>query len=243
MTVLLDLVDYADEVEAFAGIADEFVDAGSALKLKDVARELRNFVDTGTSSFVWQTPGEIAFRSSRLYDGPGREHTQTDLRIGFTCEFRRPVKTRKKCRVWQAVQAATHVTLEKDGGQLRFHVDYKNVGQWGPQIHFQIVESDETGNLCIPRMPALSFLPTDCADLALAELHPEEWRKVQASGAKSRHVSIVRSAQQARVLAYLGDIGRQWEQDRLTTRVSMLQDYTAALSGLPDRHGNEPRLA
>lgn len=242
MSVLLDLVDYADEVEAFAGLADEFVDAASALRLSDIARELRNFVDAGTPSFIWQTHADIVFRPNNLYDGPGRHHADTSLEFGFSCEFSRPIKTPKKSRVWKVVRSATHLALAKDGGCLRFHFDYKNAGQWGPQLHFQVDETPENGNLPIPRMPSLSFLPTDCADLGLAELHPQEWRQVQASRAMNHHMSVVRSAQESRSVTYVNDVRRQWDDDRRATRICMLQDYTAKITGFPDRHGNEASL-
>jgi hypothetical protein len=242
MSVLLDLAQYSDEVEAFAGLADDFVDAASALRLNDVARELRNFVDAGTPSFTWQTRADIVFRPSNLYDGPQRQHTDTSLAIGFACEFSRPVSIPRRCRVWRVVQSATHLALSKDGGRLRFHIDYKNAGQWGPQIHFQIDEAPDIGNLSIPRIPSLSFLPTDCADLGLAELHPLEWRQVQASMAMNHHMSVVRTAQERRSVAYVNDIRRQWKDDTRATRICMLQDYTAKIDGLPDRHGNEARF-
>lgn len=240
--MLLNLADYAEEVEAFAALADDFIDATSALRLNDVARELRNFVDAGTHNFTWQTHADIVFRKSNNYDGPGRVHNDTNLEVGFTCEFSRPANTARRCRVWRILRSATHIALSKDGGQLRCHIDYKNPGQWGPQVHFQINEAAENGNLPIPRIPSLAFLPTDCADLALSELHPEEWKKVQASGAMSRHMSLVRSSQERRSLAYIADIRRKWDEDRQMTRISMLQDYTANVGGFLDSHGNEARI-
>lgn|GEM_PF-2987851 len=242
MSVFLDLAHYADEVQAFAGLADDFIDGASALRLNDVSRELHALVEAGASSFTWQTRSEIVFRPSNLYDGPQRQHTDTSLAISFTCEFWRPTKTPRRCRVWKVIHSATHLTLSKDGGQLCFHIDYKNASQWGPQIHFQIEEAPETGNLPIPRLPSLSFLPTDCADMGLAELHPLEWRRVQASMAMNHHMSVVRTAQERRATAYVADIRRQWDDDSRATRICMLQNYTANIGGLPDRHGNEARI-
>lgn len=239
MSVLIDLDHYADEVSAFAALASDFVGATSTLRLEEVARQLRQSVDTGSHHFVWETRDPVIFRPSHLYDGPGREHSAASLSLGFKCEFRRRTSTSRKCRVWQVERSATHLAIAKEVGRMRFHIDYKNADQWGPQIHFQVDELDALGNLPIPRIPSISFLPTDCADLGLSELHPEEWRRVQSSGNMSRHMSVVRSAQEARTLAYVGDIRRQWDGDRRTTRVCMLQDYTAGALGLPDRHGKE----
>lgn len=239
MSVHLDLGYYADEVDAFAGLAEDFVDGASALRLNDVARELQGMVASGTPAFVWETRSDIIFRPGTRYDGPDRQHAETSLSIGFCCKFWRPAKTPRKCRVWQVVRCATHLSLVKDGGRLCFHIDYKNAGQWGPQIHFQVEEAAETGNLPIPRLPSLSFLPTDCADMGLAELHPEEWRRIQQSSAMNHHMSVVRTAQEQRATAYVADIRRQWDDDARATRISMLQDYTGSVGGLPDRHGNE----
>ncbi|RYG38920.1 MAG: hypothetical protein EON93_01080 [Burkholderiales bacterium] len=241
MSTLIDLDHYAEEVAAFAGLAAGFVAGSSTLRLDDVERQLRQAVEAGQHTIVWETRDPIIFRPGNLYDGPGREHAPTSFSLEFRCEFSRPTATRRRCRVWQIVHSATHVSIEKEAGGLRFHVDYKNAGQWGPQVHLQIEESPEHGDLPIPRIPAMSFLPTDCADLALSELHPEEWRRTQGAGGMQHHMSVVRNAQESRTLAYVSDIRRQWNQDTRLTRISMLQDYTAAIAGLPDRHGRDAR--
>ena len=141
----------------------------------------------------------------------------------------------KRVSVWQIANGATHLTIRKDGGNLPFHFDSKNPKQWGPQMHFQV--SEALGNLPIPRIMSPIFLPSDCADLALAELHPEEWRRFQAAGNSSRHVSVMRDAQEHRTMSYLRNIGTIWLSNRTSTRVCMLQDYTANSFTLPDQRG------
>lgn len=242
MNAAFDLGQYADEVDAFAELAEPFVDATSALRLEEVGRELRTLVEAGTPVIDWQTRQNILFRPSNAYDGPGRRHDDTWLELGFQCRFERPARTRRKCKTWKIVRVATHLTLRKVAGQLSCHFDYKNAGQWGPQIHFQVKETAENGDLPIPRIISTSFLPTDCADLGLAELHPESWRKLQASGRMSHHTSVVRTAQEQRSLAYLADIRKQWNDDTKATRISMLQDYTSNVSSLPDRLGRQAQL-
>lgn len=235
MSVLIDLADYLGEVEAFAGLADDFVDKSSALRLADIVRELKTGIDLGQPEWSWQTRDDIVFRPSRLYDGPGRTHVDTWLKLGFKCDFYRPRSVRKAATVWAIVRSATHVTISKDDGNMPCHFDYKNDAQWGPQLHFQV--SEDLGNLPIPRIPSASFLPTDCADLLLAELHHEEWRQLQAAGSSSRHVSVIREAQEQRTKAYIENIASLWRGDTKSTRVCMLQNYTATVSALPDRRG------
>jgi len=242
LSAAFDLGQYAEEVGAFAELAESFVDATSALRLSEVARELQGFVAAGNPVIDWQTRQNIVFRHSNLYDGPGKHHRDTSLELGFECRFERPARTKKKCKVWNIGRVATHLTLKKEERRLSCHFDYKNAGQWGPQIHFQVKETEENGFLPIPRIASLSFLPTDCADLGLAELHPEAWRKLQSSGAMSHHTAIVRAAQEQRSLVYLADIAKQWNDDKKATRICMLQDYTSNVRSLPDRHGREARL-
>ncbi|MDP3859497.1 MAG: hypothetical protein Q8Q73_17210 [Stagnimonas sp.] len=235
MTVLIDLADYLGEVEAFAALADDFVDKSSALRLSDVVRDLKTGIDLGAATWSWQTRQDIVFRPSQAYDGPGRAHIDTWLDLGFKCDFARPKSVQKSKTAWEIVGSATHVTIRKNDGHLPCHFDYKNGGQWGPQLHFQV--SENVGNLPIPRIPSTSFLPTDCADLILSELHHEEWRQLQAAGGSSRHVSVIRSAQEHRTKAYVENIANMWRGDTKSTRVCMLQNYTATVAALPDRHG------
>jgi hypothetical protein len=235
MSVLIDLADYLEEVEAFVALAEEFVDKSSALRLSDVKRELKTGIDFGQSEWSWETREDILFRPSRLYDGPGRTHVDTWLNLGFKCDFIRPKSVKKSRTVWEIVGSATHVTISKDDGHMSCHFDYKNRGQWGPQLHFQV--SEDIGNLPIPRILSPSFLPTDCADLILAELHPEAWRQLQAAGTSSRHVSVIREAQEHRTKTYVENIANMWRGDTKSTRVCMLQNYTATIAALPDRRG------
>ncbi|ESW95650.1 hypothetical protein X769_28270 [Mesorhizobium sp. LSJC268A00] len=235
MSVLIDLAEYLGEVEAFAALADDFVDKRSALRLTDVVRELKTGIDLGQPEWSWQTREDIVFRPSRLYDGPGRVHVDTWLRLGFKCDFYRPKSVKKATTIWAIVGSATHVTISKDNGNMPCHFDYKNNQQWGPQLHFQV--SENLGNLPIPRIPSTAFLPTDCADLVLAELHHEAWRQLQAAGSSSRHVSVIREAQEHRTRAYVENIASFWRGDTKSTRVSMLQNYSATIAALPDRRG------
>lgn len=235
MSALIDLAAYKAEVDAFVALADNFVDRTSALRLADVQRDLETGVSMGESSWCWETRENILFRPSIAYDGPGRTHVETYLELGFRFEFNRPVRTRRRSSVWRISASATHVTIRKEGGELPCHFDYKNASQWGPQLHFQIAET--LGNLPIPRIPSTTFLPTDCIDLALAELHHEEWLRHQNVGANSRHVSVVRNAQENRTKVYLQNVASLWSDDKSCTRVCMLQNYTATVEALPDQLG------
>jgi len=231
----IDLAAYAQELEAFAALAEDFVDRSSTLRLSDVVRQLQTGVGLGTRRWSWETRANIVFRPSTAYDGPGRVHAETWLELGFKLDFTRPASVRRQVTVWEVESAATHVRLHKQGGDMSFHFDCKNDQQWGPQLHFQV--SEAMGNLPIPRIASAIFLPSDCADLALAELHHEEWRRLQAAGTSARHVSVIRDAQEYRTMSYLRNIDAFWKGSRASTRVSMLQDYTASSITLPDQRG------
>jgi len=235
LSVLIDLDDYLGEVEAFAELANDFVDKSSALRLTDIVRELKTGIDLGQSEWSWETKKDIVFRPSQLYDGPGRRHIDTWLKLGFRCEFVRPKQVKKAKTIWNIATTATHVEIYKNDGRMPCHFDYKNDRQWGPQLHFQVSES--IGNLPIPRILSMSFLPTDCADLLLAELHHEEWRRLQAAGSSSRHVSVIRDAQEHRTKAYIENIANLWHGDKKSTRICMLQNYTATVEALPNCRG------
>ena len=238
MSALIDLAAYSQEVEAFVALAAEFVDKNSALRLADIERDLNTGVGAGAAKWSWETRDTILFQPSTAYDGPGKAHVETFLELTFKFVFERPVRVRKRSTVWKIASAATHLLIRKEGGGLPFHFDYKNSGQWGPQLHFQVAET--LGGLPIPRIPSPTFLPTDCIDLALAELHHEDWRRRQAAGANSRHVSLIRRAQENRTKTYLRNIASLWDGDTSCTRVCMLQEYTATVTALPDQHNRTP---
>lgn len=239
MNVLIDLDAYHPEFEAFSALAADFVDKSSSLHLADVARDLRTGIDQNQAEWTWSTRSDILFKASTSYDGPGRTHADTRFALGFTCTFSRPARVRKSCTVWKLTSAATHVSIrrDRDGGFLAFHFDYKNRNQWGPQVHFQV--SETIGRLPIPRLLTTAFLPTDCADVMLAELHRDEWRRRQHEGSSSRNVSVLRDAQEKRTISYLRDIESMWNSDHKSTRFTMLQDYTATLKALPDWRGRD----
>lgn len=219
-------------------LAGEFVDKSSALRLAEIQRNLNTGVRAGVPRWSWETRGDILFRPSTAYDGPGKAHVETFLELAFKIEFERPARVRKKSTVWKIANTATHLVIRKEGGRLPFHFDYKNPGQWGPQLHFQVAEA--LGGLPIPRIPSTAFLPTDCIDLALAELHHEDWRRRQAAGSNGRHVAIIRRAQENRAKTYLRNIASLWDGDTSSTRICMLQGYTATVAALPDQHDRTP---
>jgi hypothetical protein len=235
LSARIDLAAYAQELEAFAALAEDFVDKGSTLRLTDVVRELRTGVDLGNRRWSWATRTNIVFRPSTAYDGPGRVHGETWLELGFRFDFTRPANVRRQVTVWQIESASTHIRIHKEDGESSFHFDCKNAQQWGPQLHFQVAEDQV--NLPIPRLVSAIFLPSDCADLALAELHHEEWRRLQAAGASARHVSVIRDAQENRTMTYLRNIEALWKGSVASTRICMLQDYTASFVTLPDHRG------
>jgi hypothetical protein len=230
----IDLVKYAVEFAAFVELAETFVDGSSALRLDDALRQLRLQVDDRKSRLAWATEREITIKASTEYDGPNRTFPQTYLKCGFNFMFGRDIEAPRADPTWRIERAATHIKLLKDGYEYPFHFDYKNMvpePQWGPQAHFQVAEG-----LCdfpIPRLPTTVFLPSDCLDLILAELHPVEWRTTQKRGENRAHLASVRKGQEARTLAYVAEIRRIWEQDKSVTRVVMLQNFTSSLNLLP----------
>jgi hypothetical protein len=238
LSTIIDLAEYAAEVEAFAALATDFVDKSSSITLAEMLSTLRRGIQFGHPEWCWQTRKNIVFRSSRAYDGPGRNFDDTWLELSFNCKFTRPKKVKRKVTVWQIANSATHIRIRRDTDVLPFHFDYKNLGQWGPQLHFQV--SEELGNLPIPRILSGAFLPTDCADLVLSELHHDDWRRHQAAGASSRNMSTMRDGQEHRTMSYLRNIASLWQGDRRATRVCMLQDYTSTHPALPGHSGRLP---
>jgi len=238
LSVRIDLAAYAAELEAFSSLADDFVDKGSSLRLTDIHRQLRSGIDLAKSRWTWETRENIVFKPSTTFDWPDRHFPETRFELGFKFVFKRPANVGRKVTVWQIENAATHIKIAKNGCELPFHFDYKNPGQWGPQLHFQV--SEELSDLPIPRIPSPIFLPSDCADFLLAELHYVEWRQLQASGDSQRHVSVIRNGQEYRALVYLKNIGSIWGDDRGSTRICMLQDYTASVTSLPDHRNRMP---
>ncbi|MDX7952418.1 hypothetical protein P7D22_14700 [Lichenihabitans sp. Uapishka_5] len=236
MSVMIDVAAYLSEVEAFTKIAERFAeDRAASSRLRDMRELLQKGVDTRKAEWTWDTPKEIIFKKSTAYDGPNRKDADTHLTFGFECVFTRSDRVPRRSSVWQIKHCATHVVLHKNGRSLPCHFDYKNGNQWGPQMHFQV--SERLCDIPIPRVPTGCFLPTDCADLALAELHHEEWRRQQASSRNMRETSLLRDAQENRVMSFLADVQSHWMRDKRCTRVCMLQNYTSTVAALPDHKG------
>lgn len=242
MTALIDLGSYLREVAAFAHLADAFLDKSSSHRLREVEADLQRDVDAGRPCFVWKTRAPITFRESKKYDGPTKNHRSTQFDLTFTCTFERGERAPKRCSTWHLVDSSSRVDLRREGGgSLTVHFDYKNLGQWGPQMHFQVHEDQEhaKGGLPIPRIMTAAFLPTDCADLMLSELHHDSWPQRQHQRSSLADVAQLRKGQENRTLAYLADIKAQWATSKFT-RFTMLQDYTASLA-LPDASNRVPK--
>ncbi len=239
MTARIDLEAYADEVKSFIALAEKFVPRLSVPALKRMEQDLRAGISRAGSSWTWSTAQAIAFDTSSQYDAPGKKPKAAKFTLGFECAFERPANANvKKCgAVWGVLHSSTHIKLEReDNACIELHFDYKNSGQWGPQLHMQVSES-QTGGLPIPRLVSPAFLPTDCADIMLCELHPTEWEKHQRAGSSQYHVKVVRDGQEHRTFAYLNDIHSQWKSDGKRTRFSSLQTYSAGLAALPSHNG------
>ena len=231
MSVLIDLGAYLKEVGAFSRLAETFVDKASSVRLAEIERDLSRHIDTPQSTFSWSTREAIKFEASTKYDGPTKTHRPTHFHLSFNCAFTRPGRARKGCAVWFLSNSAVHVEIERDDvPRFKVHFDYKNPKQWGPQMHFQVAE-DSVG-IPVPRIPTGAFLPTDCADLMLSELHPTDWQLRQHQAASNADVAVLRDGQEYRTISYLKDIAKKWES-REFTRFSMLQGYTSSVGALP----------
>lgn len=233
MSVLIDLGAYLKEVEAFARLAGSFVDKTSSMHLSDVVRELTHHIDAAQPQFAWSTRAAVKFNPSIKFDAPGKTHQPTYFLLSFKCEFNRPSRVAKRCAVWILSNSAVHVEIHRaETAAFKMHFDYKNPKQWGPQMHFQVHEEGVV--FPVPRIPSGAFLPTDCADLMLSELHPEEWERLQHKS--TADVSVLREGQELRTMSYLMDIAKKWE-DKQYTRFNMLQRYTSSVVALPTSRG------
>lgn len=231
MTDFIDLRAYLKEVGAFSRLAEIFVDKASSLRLADIERDLSRHIDASQPSFRWNTRAAIKFKASTKYDGPTKTHRPTHFSLSFNCVFTRPDRVRKGCAAWFLSNSEVHVEIERDDvSPFKVHFDYKNPEQWGPQMHFQV--SEDIVRIPVPRIPTGAFLPTDCADLMLAELHPTDWQVRQHQAASKPDVAVIRDGQEYRTISYLKDIAKQWER-REFTRFSMLQNYTSSVGALP----------
>lgn len=231
MSDLIDLGVYLREVEAFSRLAKSFVDKTSSLHLADVVSDLTHHIDAAQPSFSWNTRAAVKFTPSTKYDGPTRTHQPTHFHLSFSCAFTRPARAAKRCKVWSLSNSAVHIEINReDVPPFKVHFDYKNPDQWGPQMHFQVHEDDV--GFPVPRIPTGAFLPTDCADLMLSELHPTEWEQLQHKSTSKADVAVLRDGQEYRTLSYLRDIAKKWENKDFT-RFSMLQSYTSSVGALP----------
>ncbi len=239
MTALIDLEAYAEEVASFCALAETFVARESAPALNRIVDDLRAGIAKALPKWTWSTPKPIHFQPSSQYDSPGKKPRSAHFTLGFECSFNRPQKVNKKPgAVWAVAHTATHIKVERDDNALHcLHFDYKNANQLGPQLHIQVSEAN-TGGLPIPRLASAAFLPTDCADVMLCELHPDAWEKRQRAGNNQWHVGVVRDGQEHRTVAYLNDIASQWRADIKRTRFSLIQAYTSTVPSLPS-HKNK----
>lgn len=239
MTARIDLDAYAEEVKAFSDLAENFVPRASTPGLKKMEQDLRTGISRASADWTWFTAQEIAFRSSGQYDALGKKPRPAHFTLSFECAFTRPanVNVKKAGAVWQVRHASTHIRVARDdGASLELHFDYKNAGQLGPQLHLQVAES-QTRGLPIPRLASPAFLPTDCADIMLCELHPLEWERHQRAGNSQWNVAVLRNGQEHRTVAYLTDLHSQWKSDLKRTRFSTVQTYSAGITALPAHNG------
>lgn len=231
MPLRIDLQSYLDEVSAVAKLSERFLEADGLAAMKQAVDDLSVPVHSGQPKFTWQTKDTlpIRFTSSSTYDGKKAHLPAMRLKFGFVCKFARPQNTPRKgpeLRLWSIEMAVTHVRWCEDGGAERMHChfDLKNTGQYGPEYHFQVAENGPRP--AIPRLPVACFLPTDCLDLALSELHPVDWSKHQATMTFQRQ--ILMKAQRARLEHSARDVTRFWDELKgAQTPISALQGYTS----------------
>ncbi len=161
MTALIDLDSYADEFDAFLALVREYLEPQSSPLLEGLARDLRIGAAKDVDTWTWQSREELRFRESTDYDSCKKKHNDAiSLGVSFSLVFSTPSRPRRKSRTWRIERGSTHVSIWKAGQRSRFRLDYKNVEQWGPQLHYQIDE-DLWGHPVpaadVPRLPAFGL--------------------------------------------------------------------------------------
>lgn len=231
MPLRIDLFHYTEEVDAFSKMASGFLAAGAGKAVSDAVSSLQTPVRGGVDRIPWETPKArpIPFRMSKSYDGANSNDEPLFLTFAFDCIFSRPVNThrpRPERSFWNVERAVTHFRWCDGAGneKMASHFDLKNTGQLGPEYHYQVAEN--RNRLAIPRLPSVCFLPTDCLDFALAELHPREWPQYQAT--KQYERDLVRRAQRARLAYSASEVTRFWDTTQsVQTPISALQRFTS----------------
>lgn len=229
MPLKIDLKSYREELEAVSRMVTPFLEPDGVRLLKQVVAELSNPVLAGLPVIDWATPQDepIRFKTSTKYDGVGKVMPAMRMTLGFFCRFSRPQNSSKRgagSEFWEVKRSETHLRWCDDAGaeKMACHFDLKNGTQRGPEYHFQL--ADGRVRPAIPRMPMACFLPTDCLDLALCELCPEEWPLRQSNMNHERQILV--KAQRARMAHSAADVVRHWsEKSPAQSPISAMQSY------------------
>lgn len=227
--MIIDLRSYGGEVAAYVAAAKSFVDRTAWTRLQAMQSDLEYGRDN-QDDFVWRTSGDIRTRIADRYDGSGKVKPPIVLTLGFHARFKRLAAKRTD---FQVVTMVTHLLVFPEDNlhqpALHIHVDKKNAGQLGPEMHVQVSEAftkQASGMpLAIPRLPSGFLLPTDCLDIMLTEIFPDEWPEAQAS---AHEIQSLRQAQLQRLRRLGAQLEEVWKGKQARTPFSALQNCDLA---------------
>ncbi|TPL49896.1 hypothetical protein [Mesorhizobium sp. B2-4-6] len=222
--MIIDLYKYGAEVAAYVRAAEELVARASRYRLEAILNEFETGRET-RRNFRWGTDS-IRTIDATQYDRRTGANEPIVATIGFHASFIAPAN--RKSSDWMVEEMVTHLKIFRVGADehpvMHLHVDKKNAGQLGPELHVQVSEhcTERLGmKLAVPRIPAGFLLPTDCLDFILSELFWSDWSKAQTS---AHNFSAVRNAQLGRASGFAAAIHSAWTKSPRRTPISVLQD-------------------
>lgn len=224
--MIIDLRAYGGEVSAYVAAAKDFVERATWTHLQSMQTDLELGRDS-SDDFPWSSKKPIRTRVADRYDRAAGKRDPVFVELSFDARFRRLIP--KKKSDFEVLKMVTHIKVfsSSDAGRpaLHIHVDKKNLGQLGPDMHVQVSEAftRQASNfaLGVPRLPTGFLLPTDCLDFVLSEFFPAEWAKAQTS---VHQIDTLRNAQLGRARGVAEQLEIIWKNKRGRTPVSVMQN-------------------
>ena len=230
--MLIDLMKFADELDAFGPALDPFLEPLSHRRFLELVEQLKASRDNPRiPAFSWSTPAWLTTISADGYNGGRRPAQSAQVQVGIDARFSRLPDAR---RIWNIERLITQVSIARVDQQrpsLSFHIDMKNPNQLGPGVHMQVSDTflhTAVGHrLSVPRFPITLVLPTDCIDFVLTEFFPNRWNE-HLSG--MWRIGLLRRHQEKRLRDLVMELWGQWQGSPNSTLIGMIQN--SSLDGL-----------
>ena len=216
--------DVLNEIQAFADLAEAFLEPSSLRVLAELSGVLENVRDTRSSKTVrWEIPDDrplVTRASFGAYQPDAQGAHNIFAEVSSVWEIKRIAPQKKKNRAELFALdglASTRIRLFRrlpDGNKgesvAMWRTEIGDMKSPGCHFHFQILGEDDNGpfpkSVDVPRLPSVLATPLTITEFVLGELFQDEW--AMHAAAQSSHLKRWIPIQKRRLLAVMG-----WQHD------------------------------